>query len=87
MTNEQGQTVAVGSSDSSAGWDIRLQCTKCGFRVRRHRNDYNGAIGDAPKATVETECSNCTCNAGYPSGGMKTIHFIDYATRRELATS
>ena len=67
------------------GWDIMLQCTACGFRVRRHRNDYNGAIGDAPKPTVTTTCSNCTCNAGYPPGDVKTVHFIDYATKAELA--
>jgi alkaline phosphatase len=72
--------------DPARGWDIRLQCTVCGTRVRRHRNDYNGAIGDKPKPTVTTTCSNCTCNAGYPPGDVKTVHFIDYATPAELAT-
>jgi len=59
------------------GWDIRLQCTLCGFRVRRHRNDYPGKLGKNPDATIEIECSNCTANADYPEGGIKTLHFID----------
>lgn len=62
-------------------WDIRLQCSRCGVRVRRCRDDCG--IGDRPRATVTTECSNCTCNAGYPPGGVKTVHFIDYATPAE----
>ncbi len=64
-------------SDKNAGWDIRLQCTICGFRVRRHRKDYRGKIGDKPQATLITECSNCTAKAGYPKGDIKTLHFID----------
>lgn len=69
----------------AGGWDIMLQCTACGFRTRRHRNDYNGAIGDAPKPTVETTCSNCTANAGDFAPDVKTVHFIDYSTPAELA--
>jgi hypothetical protein len=61
-----------------AWWDIRLQCTTCGFRVRRNRNDYPGFLGDQPKATITTECSNCTAEAGYPKGGVETLHFIDF---------
>jgi hypothetical protein len=72
-------------SAGSDGWDIRLQCTICGFRVRRHRNDYPGFLGPNPKATVTTECSNCSADTGYPKGGFQSLHFIDYATADELA--
>lgn len=60
-----------------------LQCTACGTRSRRHRTDYNGDIGDAPKPTVVSWCGNCTANAG--NKDVKTTHFIDYATKAELA--
>lgn len=66
-------------SSNTNAWDIRLQCTACGFRQRRNRDDHAGFLGDNPKATITVECSNCTCNAGYPSGGVRTVHFIDYA--------
>lgn len=69
---------------ASSGWDIRLQCTVCGMRVRRHRKDYPGKLGDSPQATLETECSNCTCQAGYPAKEVRTLHFIDFATDDEL---
>jgi hypothetical protein len=61
---------------SASGWDIRLQCTTCGFRVRRHRNDYPGFLGPEPKATLTTECSNCD--------GEQKLHFIDFAQPHEL---
>lgn len=77
--------IALAPAAGSAVWDIRLQCTVCGFRVRRHRNDYNGALlGPHPTPTITTMCSNCTCNAGYPKGDVSTIHFVDYATKHEL---
>ena len=55
---------------TESGWDIRLQCTVCGFRVRRHRNDYNGRLQGTPVATIETECSNCDEEI--------RAHFVDY---------
>jgi hypothetical protein len=33
-------------SAGSHEWDIRLQCTICGFRVRRHRKDHPGVLGE-----------------------------------------
>lgn len=71
---------------SKTVWDIRLQCTVCGFRQRRCRNDHPGYLGDKPKATIEVKCSNCTANANYPEGGVKTLHFIDFASDKEEAT-
>lgn len=66
------------------GWHFRLQCTVCGFRVRRHKDDYRGALGDQPQATIEIPCSNCTANAGHPRDGeVVTTHFIDYARTAE----
>lgn len=69
------------------GWDIRLQCTACNVRVRRHRKDYPGFLGDSPKATVETVCHNCTTAAGCQTPEVRTLHFIDFATDAELAES
>jgi len=68
--------IVVSDACSALGWDIRLQCTSCGFRVRRHRNDYPGFLGPEPKATLMTECSNCD--------GEKRLHFIDFAQPHEL---
>ncbi len=57
------------------GWDIRLQCTVCGFRVRRNRNDYNGKLGQNPDSIIVVECSNCSANANNKE--IKTVHFVD----------
>jgi hypothetical protein len=68
----------------AGGWDIRIQCTVCGTRCRRHRNDHPGSIGATPKATLEGVCHVCTSAAGYPRDEVRTLHFIDYATDEEL---
>ena len=72
------------SGSASSGWDIRIQCTVCNTRSRRHRNDHPGKIGDAPKATLVTVCHVCASAAGYPRDEVRTLHFIDYATDEEL---
>jgi len=61
------------------GWDVRLQCTVCGFRVRRHRKDYGGLLNENKQTIFKTECSNCTANenAYNVKGGIQTIHFVD----------
>jgi hypothetical protein len=74
----------MGQTSNKDGWDIRLQCTVCGTRVRRHRNDYAGLSGDSPPATVMTGCSNCTCEAGHPREEVQTLHFVDFASPEEL---
>jgi len=55
-------------------WDIRLECTICGKRIRRCRSDGNPPFGKEPPSTVVTEC--CECNA-------ETLHFVDYSTEKE----
>lgn len=67
-------------------WDIRLQCTVCGSRQRRYRRDGNPPYGQTPRATDTVVCSNCTANAGHKDD-VKTVHFIDFASPRELAAT
>ena len=69
-----------------SGWDIRLQCTVCGFRHRKNRYEGTdgGPMGHEPPSTVECECSNCGAEANYPDGGIKTLHFVDIASDAEM---
>ena len=69
----------------TSGWDIRLQCTVCGFRSRVNRYEGEPPMGHEPPATVERDCSNCDAEADYPKGGVKTVHFVDIATDAEIS--
>lgn len=69
----------------TSGWDIRLQCTACGFRSRANRYEGNPPMGHEPPPTVERECSNCTAEAGYPKEDVVTTHFVDVATDAEIS--
>jgi hypothetical protein len=66
-----------------ADWDIRLQCTRCGQRKRRCRSDGNPPYGREPPATTWEVCYQCSEDLGRDE--VCTLHFIDYATDRELA--
>ena len=67
-------------------WDIRLQCTVCGWRVRRCRSDGNPPFGHEPPATVMSVCGNCDANNDHPDPETETLHFIDYATDNEMVS-
>lgn len=68
-----------------SGWDIRLQCTVCGFRTRANRYEGDPPMGHEPPATVERNCYNCEAEANHPKEGIKTVHFVDIATDEELS--
>ena len=65
-----------------ATWDIRLQCTKCGQRKRRCRNDGQPPFGHEPPATVMEVCYQCSDGL---SEDVETLHFVDYITEQEEA--
>lgn len=72
-------------SERSSGWDIRLQCTVCGFRKRRNRRDYGGMLaGENLPSTLVTDCSNCTANLGRIGADVLTKHFVDLIDEKEL---
>lgn len=66
-------------------WDIRIQCTVCGKRQRRHRADGNPPFGHEPPPTVMSVCYQCQSDAGYPEPEVKTLHFVDFASEYEMA--
>jgi len=41
-------------------------------------------MGHEPPATIETDCSNCTAEAGDYQNPRVTTHFVDIATDAEL---
>jgi hypothetical protein len=70
----------------TSGWDIRLECTVCGFRHRKNRYEATdgGPMGHEPPATVVCHCSNCNAEAGYAEEYTNTLHFVDIASDEEL---
>lgn len=71
----------------TGGWDIRLQCTVCGFRHRKDRYERTdgGPMGHELPSTVETECSNCTAETGDYTKPIVTTHFVDIASDAEIS--
>ena len=70
----------------TSGWDIRLECTVCGFRRRKNRYEATdgGPMGHEPPATVACHCSNCNAEAGHIDDRTDTLHFVDIASDDEL---
>ncbi len=62
-------------------WDIRLECTVCGQRKRRCRSDGCPPFGREPMPTVIETCYQCS----HGVEDVKTLHFVDYASEKELA--
>lgn len=62
--------------------DVRVVCTVCGQRSRRHRADLVvrgdvSGLSDRPPATTIDVCHGCTAAAGYPGRDVRRKHFVD----------
>jgi hypothetical protein len=42
-------------------------------------------FGHEPQPTTISVCGQCQCNADYPIIEVKTMHFVDFATDKEMS--